>query len=268
LAVDALVVVGANHRSSTLAVRDRLFIDDDAAPAVFATLRRHGIIQGMAMATCDRVKLHAIDARPEAADILRQVLVASAGLDDMTEGGALYTLRGETAVRHVFAVAASLDSLIIGEPYVLGQIKHSHRLAEASGMAGGELDALMRAAYTAAKRVRSETAIGERPVSIAAAAVGVAESLHGSLDRSGGLIVGSGEMGEIVAEALRAAGIDRLTVMHPKEARAEALARSLSAHVASFDGLEAALETADVVVTSLGTGRYVLDAGMIQRTLR
>ena len=116
---------------------------------------------------------------------------------------------GAEALRHIFAVAASLDSQVIGEPQVLGQVKEAHRLAQAAGLVGGSLEEALQAAYAAAKRVRSETGLAEQPVSIAAVVVGLARQLHGDLARARGLLIGPGEMGDLVIEQLRRAGLRR-----------------------------------------------------------
>ena len=262
------LVVGANHRSSSLTVRDRLFVEDPAVPAFLQRLRRSGVEQAMVLSTCERVEVQAIhDDAVETARRITQVMAEHAELTAADLGGQLYVLTGEDAVRHIFTVTASLDSLMIGEPQILGQVKAGHRMARDAGMNGSELEALLQAAYGAAKRVRSETTIGERPVSIAAAAVRVAQDLHGDLARCTGLLVGGGDMAALVADGLLAAGLSHLTVTHPSEARAEAAARALDCHVAPFDGLARLLADADIVLTSMGTRRHVLTADMITAAL-
>lgn len=264
-----LVLVGANHRSASLGLRERLLVEDTEFGAVFERLRAAGIGQALLLSTCDRVELHAIhDDAGVAAAAITGVLAERAGLDAAELAASLYTREGEAAVRHLFAIAASLDSLVIGEPHVLGQVKASHRMAQAAGMIGGELDTLLQAAYGVAKRVRSETAIGERPVSIAAAAVRVAREIHGDLGARGGLLIGLGEMGELVAGYLREAGLGRLLVTHRASARAESLARRLGANVVPFETLAEALAASDVVVTCVGLGAYVITRELAVETLR
>ena len=262
------LVVGANHRSSSMMLRDRLFVEDAAVPAFLGRLRRSGIGQAMVLSTCDRVEVQAVDAEQPAAGRIAEVMAEHAGLAASELDGQVYVLRDAEAVRHVFAVAASLDSQVVGEPQVLGQVKACHRLARAAGTSGSELEAMLQAAYGAAKRVRTETAIGERPVSMAAVAVQVARDLHGELGRCGGLMIGTGDMAELICRDLLSAGLGHLTVSHPAEARAEAAARTLDCHVATFDALADALAAADVVVTSLGSRRHVLGADMVRAALR
>ena len=188
--------------------------------------------------------------------------VEAAELEDQT-----YVLTDDEAVRQIFTVAASLDSLIVGEPQILGQIKAAHRMARDAGLAGNGLEAILQGAYAAAKRVRSETKIGERPVSIAAAAARLAQDLHGDLSRSQGLLVGTGEMGEMVAEALLQEGLGDLTAVHPNPTRADALARDLNGHFADFDALDRLLDEADIVLTALGSRRHAITADMMQVAL-
>jgi glutamyl-tRNA reductase len=263
------LVVGANQRSASLTVRDQLFVEETAVPGFLAGLRRCGVDQAMIVSTCDRVEVQAIHDDHEAAvRCIVQCMAAHAGLPAEGLNGALYTLSGEAAVRHIFTVTASLDSLVIGEPYVLGQVKASHRAARDAGMTGNEIEAVLQAAYGAAKRVRTETAIGERPVSAAAAAVELARGVHGELDGCAGLLVGTGDMGELVAESLLTSGLGHLVVAHPRPARAEAVARALNCHVAPYEDLVRALADADILITALGSRRSILSPEMVKAALK
>jgi len=257
-------VVGLNHRSSALGLRDQLFVEEPQIPAVLGRLRLAGVAHALVLSTCDRIEVQGIDDDPETAAARAVAAIAQhAGVDDAALAGQTYTLVDADAVRQMFRVAAALDSMIIGEPQVLGQVKVGHRMAADAGMTGGGLEALIQAAYGAAKRVRNETAVGERPVGIAAAAARLARDLHGDLARVSGLLVGAGEMGELVAAQLLADGLGHLTVAHPNEARAEALARTLDCHVGDFDELERLLDEADVLLTALGSRRRVVDVDMM-----
>jgi glutamyl-tRNA reductase len=267
--LDRLLVIGANHRSSTAALRDALFIAEAEMTGVLATLRRAGIVQAIVLSTCDRVEVQAVHHDSDAAGMaLGGLLAGRAGALAGEAGRQIYALRGSEALRHVFAVAGSLDSQVVGEPQVLGQVKEAHRRAQTAGMIGPELEIVLQAAYGVAKRVRTETAVGERPVSLAAAATELARNVHGVLDRCAGLLVGGGEMGELMLEHLRAAGLKRVAVAGASAAWAADMARRHDGHVAEFPPATADLAQADIVVTAAGTGRYVVTAAMVAAALR
>ncbi|GAA0602047.1 glutamyl-tRNA reductase [Caenispirillum bisanense] len=265
-----LVVVGANHRSSTLALRDALFVDDAMVPAVLARLRdATGLTQAMVLATCDRVEVMAFAADPGAAGAtVAGFLADMAGVDPADATAQLYVLTGQEALRHCFAVAASLDSQMIGEPHVLGQVKAAWRLARDAGMAGPEMETVVQAAFACAKRVRSETHIAEGPVSVASSAVQTARDLHGDLDRCAGLLIGTGDMAELMAEAFQAAGLKNLVVTGPRRALVESLARRLDGHAVPFEQVPDALVQADVVVAAIGGRTYALTVEQVRDALR
>ena len=258
------LVAGANHRTSSLSVRDRLFIPENAIPVFLERLRAAGIRQALVLSTCDRVEVQAVhDDHPRALQSILALFADHAGVAAAELDGQIYAHSGDAAVRHIFRVAASLDSQVVGEPQVLGQVKESHRLARDAGMSGSELEAILQSAYGAAKRVRTETAIGERPVSIAAAAARLAHDLHGDLSRCSALLVGGGDMGLLVARALKANGLKTMTVVDTTEPKAEAASRELDSHFASLGDLPNLLTGADIVIASLGIRRHVLTRAIV-----
>jgi len=264
-----LVIVGANHKSASLSLRDALFVDDDSAPAFLEGLHRAGLTEALVLSTCDRVEVWSTGLDPET--LCGRVLEAFAprtGVEAAALSAHFYVLTGAEAVRHGFTVTAALDSLVIGEPHVAGQVKAAHRLAREAGTLGGELDAFLQAAFAVAKRVRSETAIGEGPVSIATAAVQIARDLHGDLAQCRALLIGTGEMGELVAESLLAAGLSEMTVTAPRAGRAEALAKSLDCHMLPFEDMREALAGADVVLTCLGGRVVTVTAELVGNALK
>ncbi len=263
------VVVGATHKSSTATLRDRIFVEDAAAPGLLRDVRAGGLEQAILLSTCDRVEFHGIAADPAAAArAVAAALARHAGLDPAALDPELGLRTGEAALRHIFAVAASLESAVIGEPQVLGQVKAAHRLARDVGSVGSELEAALQAAYGAAKRVRRETAIAEGPVSIAATAIELARKVHGELGPLVALLIGTGDMGVMMAEELLRAGLKNITVAAPGAARAETLARQLGGHHADFGTLAATLTMADVVISCAGRGRYLLTGEMVEQALR
>ncbi|WP_046020833.1 glutamyl-tRNA reductase [Magnetospira sp. QH-2] len=263
------IVVGANHKSSSLGLRDKLFVEDEQVSEVLDSVRALGFEQAMVFSTCDRVDLLVMTEDPEAAiDPLRALLANRAEQPVGELIPALYAHRDEQAVRHLFAVAASLDSQVVGEPQVLGQLKACHRLAKDSGHTAGELESLVQAAYAAAKRVRTETPIGKRPVSIASAAVELARDLHGDLGRCTALMIGVGDMGELVGRALSQGGLSHLTLSHPKPARAEHLAQTLNCHLLPFEELADKLPEADILITALSARVPTIDPDKLRAALK
>lgn len=260
-------VVGATHRSSTLALRDRLFIDEAAAPDFYRRLKEAGVAQAIMLSTCDRVEVQGMAEVPDAAiEAVRVVLAARAGEDPGEIASQFETLTGDKAVRRIFAVAASLESQVIGETQVLGQVKEGHRLAAMNGMVGPALESLLQAAYAAAKRVRNETEIGERSVTLASGAVQIARDLHGDLSGSAGLILGLGDMGDLIGGQLRLAGLARTVLTGPSR-RTEAEARRMGCNFVPFEELEDALVDADIVVTATGTGRSMITVETMEQVL-
>ncbi|MBE9556945.1 MAG: glutamyl-tRNA reductase [Proteobacteria bacterium] len=261
-------VIGATRRSSTLALRDRLFIDEAAAPDFYRRLTESGVTQAIMLSTCDRVEVQGMAEAPDAAtDAVRVVLAARAGEEQAELAAQLETLTGDEAVRRIFAVAASLESQVIGESQVLGQVKEGHRLADRHGMVGPALESLMQAAYAAAKRVRSETEIAERSVTLASGAVQIARDLHGDLSGSTGLILGLGDMGDLIGGQLRLAGLAGTILTGPSR-RTEAEARRMGCNFVPFEDIEDALADADIVVTAAGTGRFLITVEAMEQALR
>lgn len=261
-------VAGANHRSSTVGLRDRLFIDEGKAPLVLEQLARAGIAQALVMSTCDRVEVQAVVTDPELArDTIRALFARNAGLAESELADQIYSRSGDEAIRHIFAVAASLDSQTIGEPQVLGQVREAHRFSQAHGMAGPELDAILQSAYTAAKRVRTETEIGRRPVSIASAAGRIARDVQGDLSSSAVLVVGLGDMADIVVDQFRTMGVTRIMQCGPSR-RTEAAARRNGFHFVAYEMLDDTLKDAEIVVTAAGTGQYLVGEESMRHALR
>lgn len=262
------LVVGANHRSSANATRDRLFVEDDHAFELLLRLRDGGLNQALLLSTCARTEVQAAHAEPaEAMRIVKRLFAEQCGMEETEIAPQLYAYEDRTAVSHVFLVAAALDSPVIGEPQVNGQIRDSHRASATAGMSGRELEILLQAAYGVAKRVRTETSIGERPVSMAAVALQLARDVHGDLSRCEGLLILGGEMGELVTEQLLSSGLQQMTIMSHLPARAEAAARRMGCHHASFDRFDEFLAGSEVVITSVGGGEHTISLDQMRRAL-
>ncbi len=268
-AADKLLMVGVNHRTAPARLRDQLFVKPEDQSTVLAEIRAESISEALVVSTCDRVEVLAVADDPAAAEGgLLGVLAGRAGLSAAVLDGQCFRAQGREALAHLFAIAASLESQVIGEPQVLGQLKESHRAAAAEGMIARHLEAVLQAAYAAAKRVRNETAIAQRPVSIAAVAAQLARRVHGDLSRSSALLLGLGEMGELLAGELCSAGVGHLVVAHSSQQRAEAAAHRLGCNYRPWEELAEALAEADTVVAACGTGRYIVTVALAVAALK
>lgn len=285
-----LLVVGINHRSAGALLRERLLLEEGNQTHRLTALKADGFQEAVVLATCDRLDIFVpLNPAPAGADqgttetaeggvggagqaewaeALRNFLATWARLPLADITGQTYELKGPDALRHLFAVAASLDSQLIGEPQIFGQVKAAHREAKAQGMVARGLERPFQAAFAAAKRVLSETPVAEQPVSLASSALQVARDLHGDLGRVSGLVLGLGDMGELLADELQKAGLKELVLMHRFEGRAEAAAHRLGCHYRPWDHLDEALIAADIVVTADGTGRLNLTAPQVETALK
>lgn len=263
-----LLVVGADFRSGSADARDRMFVAEGDTPAFLTALAADGIAQGLIMSTCDRVEVQAAVTDPvAAAETIRRALATRAGLPVAEVAAQTYSHTGEAALRHIFAIAAGLASMIVGEPEVLGQLKAAHRDANAAGAGGPVLESALQAAYAAAKEVRSETAIARGPVSLAACAVRVAQDVQGDLSRASALLLGAGDMGALMLQHFHQAGLRRLVAAAATADRADVLARQHGCTAVTYDELAEALPAADVVVASAGLGHRLITPDMVAAAL-
>jgi len=262
-----LVVVGTNHRTSPFVLRDGLAALEDDLPAELDRLRGIGVTDAVLIATCDRVELVTGAGGDVTRGMLATLLARHVGTPAEAIPPLLYAHSGEAALRHIFAVSSALDSLVIGEPQILGQMKAAHSAASRQGMLSTPLDGVFQAAFGAAKRVRSETQIAERPVSLAAAALQFARDVHGDLKRATGLLIGPSEMGELLAEQMLRGDLGRLMVCGP-QMRAERVARRFGSLLHPFEDLDKALVEADIVISSVGDGKRLLSASRMEAALK
>ncbi|MGE0715256.1 MAG: glutamyl-tRNA reductase [Alphaproteobacteria bacterium] len=261
-----LGLVGLSHRTAPLEVRDRIAAEEEMAGVWLDRLGGRAE-EMMILVTCDRIEACIVDdARAAGLAGVEAAFAAAAEVPALGSGA--YRLAGAEAVHHLFRVASSLDSAVVGEPQVLGQVKDAERRARAAGRVGGTLDLVLAGAYGAAKRVRSETAIGERPISIATAAVHVARDVHGDLADAAALVLGTGEMGEMLTDALAAGGVGRLMVADTGGPRPAALARRLPATLVPFAEPWRAIAAADIVVAAVGAAGWTIDAAAVRAALR
>ncbi len=260
MAAQSYIAVGADHRSSNAGVRDRLFLDEAGRREALADLRARGVDQAVILSTCDRVEVHSAADDPDAAiAAIQSTLASKAGYSEARAAELLTRRRERDAVRRLFRVACALESAVIGESQVLGQVKEAYGESQLAGSMGRALDALFQSAFAAAKQVRTVTRIGEGAVTVASAAVQTLRDLHGDPARCRLLLVGLGDVGALLLEQFRLAGLTEATLTGASR-RVEKAALAAGCHYAKLEDLPAALANADVVVTAASGGRYLIDA--------
>jgi glutamyl-tRNA reductase len=267
-----ILVVGLSHRTAPVEVRERLTAGSEALPAVLARLSaRSELSEVMFLSTCNRAEVVALapDGRVElAVRAIREELARHGGLSQDAElAPFLYDKRGDEAVTHVFRVAASLDSMVLGEPQILGQVKDAYDAAVAAGSLKGMLGRCLSRAFAVAKRVRTETAIGAGSVSIASVAVDLARHIFGELDDHAVLLLGAGEMAEAAARSL-SKGARAVRICNRSFERAAALASVMEASAVPWAELEREMVQADVVVASTASREPVVTREMVKRAMK
>jgi glutamyl-tRNA reductase len=247
----SLVLIGVNHKTAPIEVRERIAISRDDLPETTRALAAvPGVAECMIVSTCNRVEILAA-VESDAAG-LAGFLQRHFGLDPALLAPHLYEHRDQEAVRHLFRVAASLDSMVVGEPQILGQVKDAFAVARAAGTVGGQLEHLLQSTFAAAKRVRTETEIGSNSVSIASVAVELARKIFGSLQGRTVFLVGAGKMSELAARHLVQQGAGAILVTNRTLERARRMAESFAGQVIPFEQLYEAASQADIVISSTG----------------
>ena len=247
----SIVLIGVNHKTAPIELRERIAISrEDLPEATRALAAVPGVSECMIVSTCNRVEILAAVESPDT-DLIAFVH-RHFGLDPAILAPHIYEHRDQQAVRHLFRVAASLDSMVVGEPQILGQVKDAFAVARSSGTISGQLEHLLQSAFAAAKRVRTETAIGSNSVSIASVAVELARKIFGSLNGRTVFLVGAGKMSELAARHLVQQGAGAILVTNRTQERARQLAEPFNGRVIPFDQLYEAATEADIVISSTG----------------
>lgn len=251
-----LLLGGLNHRNAPVELREQVAITAEDLPAGLAALRGcPGVSEALIISTCNRVEL-LVAYEGEAPD-LPEFLARRFGVNTTELRGHMYLHRNEEAVRHLFRVGASLDSMVVGEPQILGQLKDAYNAARTAGTLGPELERVLQQAFSVAKRVRTETGIAGSSVSIASVAVELALKIFGSLAGKRVLLVGAGKMGELAARHLLARGASSIAVTNRTLARAERLAQGFGGQVLAWEQLRERADGFDILITSTGSHEFI-----------
>jgi glutamyl-tRNA reductase len=251
-------------------VRERLFAGCQQETNLLSDLSAiDGVLEILHLSTCNRLELvAAVEDAPQVLDALKSYLARYGGLTDDEVAACLYGYRDEEAIRHLFRVTSSLDSQVLGEAQILGQVKEAYRQALADNFTGIALNRLMHRAFRTAKRVRTETGIAANPVSVSFAAVELAKKIFGTLAGKKVLIIGAGEMAELTVTHLIGNGTAEITVANRTISQAETLAEKYHGKAIGLTTLTEALCAADIVISSTGAPTYVVTEEMIRQCLR
>ncbi len=265
----SIVVIGVNHRSAELALRERLVVTTEQQPKLLHGLTsRPNIAEAVILSTCNRTEVYAVAERFHGAYAdIRDFLCEIGGLAPEDLHPHLYSEHDADAVSHLFAVAAGLDSAVLGESEILGQVRDAWQRAHAEEAARSTLNLLFRHALETGKRARHETAIGRHTASVSHAAVDMVGDRLGSLADRHVLVIGAGDVGEGITVALGAAGVASITVANRTVERAQLLAERVDGRVARFGELPSVLSSADVVLTCTGSGTVLLEAEIVASAL-
>jgi glutamyl-tRNA reductase len=265
-----IVLVGLNHRTAPVEVRERVSFTADQARRAAEELRTRGILEEtLVLSTCNRSEVYGVppESSHECAPGLSTFLSEFHSVRPDVLGVSLYHHYDREAVQHLFRVSAGLDSMMLGEAEILGQVREAYRAAHENGATGPVLNRLFQGALEVGKRVRTETDLGTRPMSVASAGVKLAERIFGKLNERSALVLGAGTTSEQVVSQLRDRGIKHLYVMNRSRDRADELAKQYGGEVVGWGEWEKALQTADVIVASVSTEEPVLQREIIERAM-
>jgi glutamyl-tRNA reductase len=263
-----LLLAGVNHRTAPVELREKLAYRSEEIPAALLEIQARGAKEALILSTCNRVELTAALEDDFGVEALIETLLSTrTGLAVDQILPHIYRYENSAAIRHLFRVAASLDSMIVGEPQILGQLKQACAQARDNGAIGTVLDAVLTRAFNVAKRIRSETEIGQNAVSVSYAAVELAREIFGSLHKKRVLIVGAGKMSEGAARHLLRAGAAAIFITNRTGERAEEVARVFNGEVISYETFPQRLGEMDIVITSSAAQGFVITRDMVRRAI-
>ncbi|HEY3313150.1 MAG TPA: glutamyl-tRNA reductase [Anaerolineales bacterium] len=266
-----ILSIGLNHTTAPVHLRERTSYNEDQVRAALSRLSCEHVTDSeteiVILSTCNRTEIYAASSRKSFAG-LEDFLSDTRGVPAKELHPHLYRLADEEVVRHLFNVAAGLDSLVLGEPQILGQVTRALELARGVGSAGPLLSRLFQAAIHAGKRARTETAISRNPASVSSLAAGLCERSLPHLASAQVVVVGAGEMAELAVEALRKRGVEKLTVVNRTVERAQNLASRWQAEAATFESLQDLLVSADILITSTGAPHIIVHQPMVAAAMK
>ena len=264
----ALIAIGLNHRTAPVHVRERLSVADSKLPELIASLTAmNGVDGGAIVSTCNRVETYVSASSEDIIEAVVNWLADRSGADRGEIEKHLYILRHGDVVKHLFRVAAGLDSMIVGEPQIHGQVRAAFLESQRCGALDALLTQVFEQTMRVAKKVRTDTGIGEHAVSVPYAAVELAKKISGDLDGLQALLLGAGEIGELTAEYLAGSGVRQIFVANRAYERGVQLAERFGGAAIQFSAIEPFLATCDIVIASTAAPHFVIERGQVERAL-
>ena len=264
-----LFVLGINHVSAPLELREQVvFAPDTITVALQHLIRSVDIAEAAILSTCNRTEIYLSGSSGDIGSQVLQWVASYHQLDSNRLVGCHYRYRDEAALEHMMKVACGLDSIILGEPQILGQMKACYAVAQASGVLGSELHSVFRCVFSTAKQVRTQTSIGENPVSVAYAAVTLAQQIFSDLSQRKILLIGAGETIELVARHLQDKGVKAMTFANRTLVRAQNLAGKFAGEATPLANLPHILHQADIVISSTASQLPILGKGAVESALK
>ncbi|ART79800.1 glutamyl-tRNA reductase [Oceanisphaera avium] len=265
----SLLVLGINHKTASVALRERVAFGPEVAPRALQELMcTQGVGEAVILSTCNRTELYC-SLEPEGdSHLVRMWLQNFHQLDENELNSCLYQYHGEEAVRHLMRVSCGLDSLVLGEPQILGQMKLAYTQSQKVGSLKGTLDRMFQKTFSVAKRVRTETEIGASAVSVAFAAVSLAKRIFSDLSHTKVLLVGAGETIELVARHLKEQAVSQMMVANRTLERAQNLAQEFDAKIMTLEQIPDYLPQADIVISSTASPLPIIGKGLVERALK
>jgi glutamyl-tRNA reductase len=262
----AFYILGINHRTAPVALREKVAFSEDRLLAALRTLRQEaGVAEAVILSTCNRTEVYWAGSASGAE--LSQWLERHHG-NNLDLASSLYVHEEQRAVEHAFSVASGLDSMVLGEAQILGQLKDAYRVAQEAGSTGPTLNKLFQAAFSAAKRVRSETRIGANAVSLASATVSLARRVYSDLSAHTALMIGAGDMNALAARHFMAAGVKRMVIANRTLSKAQALAAELKAYAVGLEDLDKELAQADIVIACTASPVPLITKSSVEGAIR
>lgn len=265
-----LIMVGMNHRTASVDLRERVSIVEDDLASVYAQMRElRTVYESVVLSTCNRTEIYTVvTARESAEDYLLKYLARRAELPESDIRTHTVTLQGEEVVRHLMKVASGLDSMVVGETQILGQVRDAFAVANECGASGLILNQLFRTSIHLGKRAHTETTIGQNAVSVSYAAVQLARKVFGDLSGRRVLVVGAGKMSQLTTRYLYEHGMTEVQVANRSLSRAEALALQFGGAAVAWEALSEGLAAADIVISSTGSKHVVLSQAMVEQAVQ